>query len=74
MRFPPGRVFLSAGQVRALADRHRGVGFDQLLLVESAVGAQADFRYRIFNADGGEVGRLLRALPLQAFLHSVAPF
>ena len=40
--------------VRALADRHFGVGFDQLLLVEkSATGA--DFRYRIWNGDGGEV-------------------
>jgi diaminopimelate epimerase len=50
-------VFLSAGQVRALADRHRGVGFDQLLLVEAASAPDADFRYRIFNADGGEVGQ-----------------
>ena len=50
-------VFLSAAQVRALADRHRGVGFDQLLLVEAASTPAADFRYRIFNADGGEVGQ-----------------
>lgn len=50
-------VSLSAGQVRALADRHRGVGFDQLLLVEAARTQEADFRYRIFNADGGEVGQ-----------------
>lgn len=41
--------------VRALADRHRGIGFDQLLLVERAQDDKADFRYRIFNADGGEV-------------------
>ncbi|HEX7054424.1 MAG TPA: diaminopimelate epimerase [Burkholderiales bacterium] len=46
---------LSAAQVRALADRHRGIGFDQLLVVERPRAALADFRYRIFNADGGEV-------------------
>ena len=46
---------LSAAQVRALADRHRGIGFDQLLVVERASSTGADFRYRIFNADGGEV-------------------
>ena len=50
-------VSLSAAQVRALADRHLGVGFDQLLLVEAATTPDADFRYRIFNADGGEVGQ-----------------
>ena len=50
-------VELSAAQVRSLADRHRGVGFDQLLLVEVAATAAADFRYRIYNADGGEVGQ-----------------
>ena len=50
-------VDLSGDQVRALADRHFGIGFDQLLLVEAAVAGDADFRYRIFNADGGEVGQ-----------------
>ena len=50
-------VDLSSTQVRALADRHTGIGFDQLLLVESAQGTDADFRYRIFNSDGGEVGQ-----------------
>ena len=48
------RVELSPQQVRALADRRFGVGCDQVLLVERARG-DADFRYRIFNADGGEV-------------------
>ena len=48
-------VDLGAGQVRAIADRHFGVGCDQLLLVEASDDAAADFRYRIFNADGGEV-------------------
>ena len=37
-----------------LADRHFGIGCDQILLIEKAVG-NADFKYRIFNADGGEV-------------------
>ncbi len=50
-------VDLSPEQVRQLADRHLGIGCDQLLLVEAATGEQADFRYRIFNADGGEVGQ-----------------
>ncbi|SFP35357.1 diaminopimelate epimerase [Nitrosomonas cryotolerans] len=47
-------VSLSLEQVRLLADRHFGIGCDQVLLVEKAIG-DADFRYRIFNADGGEV-------------------
>lgn len=41
--------------VKRLADRHEGIGFDQLLIVESYTGEEADFRYRIFNADGSEV-------------------
>ena len=48
-------VELDAARVRAIADRHFGVGCDQILLVEPAPDARADFRYRIFNADGGEV-------------------
>ena len=48
------RVALSPAQLRLLADRRFGVGCDQVLLVEKATG-DADFRYRIFNADGGEV-------------------
>lgn len=50
-------VKLSPEQIRLLADRHFGVGCDQVLLVESAHQAHADFRYRIFNADGGEVAQ-----------------
>ena len=46
---------LTATQLRFLADRHFGVGCDQILLVEKATRADVDFRYRIFNADGGEV-------------------
>jgi diaminopimelate epimerase len=49
------RLELSAAQVRALADRHFGVGADQLLLVEKPTIEGVDFRYRIFNCDGGEV-------------------
>lgn len=39
----------------AWSQRHTGIGFDQLLLIESAQTPKADFRYRIFNADGSEV-------------------
>ena len=46
---------LSAKQIRQWGDRHTGVGFDQLLLVEPPSTPDADFRYRIFNADGSEV-------------------
>jgi diaminopimelate epimerase len=49
------QVDLTPAQIRQIADRHFGVGCDQLLLVESYAGEDADFRYRIFNADGGEV-------------------
>jgi len=48
-------IELSPEQLRLLADRHFGVGCDQILLVEKAGSKEADFRYRIFNADGGEV-------------------
>lgn len=48
-------VHLSHQQIRQIADRHFGIGCDQLLLVEKPTVADADFRYRIFNADGGEV-------------------
>ena len=48
-------IQLSSDQVRWLADRHFGVGCDQLLVVEPARTPGVDFRYRIFNADGGEV-------------------
>ena len=48
-------ISLTPEQIRRLADRHFGVGFDQLLLVEAAQQADVDFNYRIFNADGSEV-------------------
>jgi diaminopimelate epimerase len=46
---------LTQVQIRKIADRHLGVGCDQILVVERPRAAGADFRYRIFNADGGEV-------------------
>ena len=46
---------LTPAQIRALADRRFGVGCDQVLVVERPVRHDTDFRYRIFNADGGEV-------------------
>jgi diaminopimelate epimerase len=49
------QVSLTPEQVRYLADRRHGVGCDQILLVEKPHSADVDFRYRIFNADGGEV-------------------
>ena len=48
-------VSLSPEQLCYLADRHFGVGCDQILLVEKPTQPGIDFRYRIFNADGGEV-------------------
>ena len=49
------KVELNSRQFRFIADRHFGVGCDQILVVEKPSGKEADFRYRIFNADGGEV-------------------
>ncbi|ABI58781.1 diaminopimelate epimerase [Nitrosomonas eutropha] len=51
---PASLTFLDPATIRRLADRHFGIGFDQLLIVEQAREG-GDFRYRIFNADGGEV-------------------
>ncbi len=48
-------VTLNPEQCRRIADRHFGVGCDQILLVEKPTRDDVDFRYRIFNADGGEV-------------------
>ncbi len=50
-------VNLSPEQIRFMADRHFGIGFDQLLLVEKPESVNANFKYRIFNADGGEVSQ-----------------
>lgn len=48
---------LDAAGIRRLADRHLGIGFDQMLVVEPARNRDTDFYYRIFNADGGEVSQ-----------------
>lgn len=48
-------INLDAAQIKFIADRHFGIGCDQLLLVEKTQQSNVDFRYRIFNADGGEV-------------------
>jgi diaminopimelate epimerase len=48
-------VSLSREQIRYIADRHFGIGCDQLLMVERPTVDNVDFRYRIFNADGSEV-------------------
>ena len=49
------RAYLDHLTIQRLADRHFGVGFDQLLIVEPPDVPNADFKYRIFNADGSEV-------------------
>lgn len=49
------QINFSTEQWCALADRRFGIGADQILVVEAAPSADLDFRYRIFNADGGEV-------------------
>jgi diaminopimelate epimerase len=63
------RIDLDSGQLRKLADRHFGVGCDQILLVEPAQRPDVDFRYRIFNADGGEVEQCGNGA--RCFLHFV---
>ncbi len=49
------KVRLTPEKIRQLSDRHFGIGCDQLLLVEAPDNPDVDFRYRIFNSDGGEV-------------------
>ena len=49
------RLMLTPERIRALADRHFGIGCDQVLVVEPPPTPQADFAYRIYNSDGGEV-------------------
>ena len=45
----------TAEHVNAWSNRHTGIGFDQLLVIETSENERCDFKYRIFNADGGEV-------------------
>jgi len=52
-----GDVCLSTDEIRKLSDRRFGIGFDQLLMVESSSLKDTDFRYVIFNADGSEVNQ-----------------
>ena len=50
-------LFFPEDVIKKLADRHRGIGFDQLLVVEPPYDPELDFHYRIFNADGSEVAQ-----------------
>jgi diaminopimelate epimerase len=51
------RIALSPKKIRFMANRHTGIGFDQMLVVEQTSQPNVDFKYRIFNADGTEVGQ-----------------
>lgn len=60
-------------QIQQWANRHTGIGFDQLLLIEKPKTQRADFFYRIFNADGSEVGQCGNgARCLALFFHETA--
>lgn len=50
-------VVLTQGQIRDIADRYTGIGFDQLIILQRATNPAADIMYRVFNADGGEGGQ-----------------
>ena len=52
-----GDISLSIEEIRKLSDRRVGIGFDQLLMVESATSKEVDFKYVIFNANGSEVSQ-----------------
>lgn len=51
------QISLTSKQIQLLADRNFGIGCDQLLMVEKPISDNADFKYRIFNADGSEVAQ-----------------
>lgn len=56
--YSPGRpCSLTSAQIQQMANRRLGIGFDQLLVIESPQQPDVDFHYRIFNADGVEVGQ-----------------
>ncbi|MBT8388839.1 MAG: diaminopimelate epimerase, partial [Altererythrobacter sp.] len=55
----------------AIADRRKGIGCDQLILLENCAEPDADFRMRIFNSDGGEVEACGNAARAVALLHGV---
>ena len=48
---------LSAQQIKEFSNRNFGIGFDQLLIIEKSIHPNAEFKYRIFNADGEEVNQ-----------------
>ena len=48
---------LSGQQIRKFSNRNFGIGFDQLLIIEKSTHSNAEFKYRIFNADGEEVNQ-----------------
>ncbi len=50
------KVALDTSRVRAIADRHKGVGFDQLVVLEQPADKSADVYFRFLNADGSEAG------------------
>ncbi|ODN42917.1 diaminopimelate epimerase [Piscirickettsia litoralis] len=69
-------IKLNTSQLRKLSDRKRGIGCDQILIVAPAQSADHDFYYRIFNANGKEVGQcgngarcLMRFIHEQGFSH-----
>jgi diaminopimelate epimerase len=51
------KLSLTAETIRNLANRHTGVGFDQCLVIETSQNPHVNFFYRIYNADGSEVGQ-----------------
>lgn len=53
------KIALTAEQIRLMADRHYGIGYDQLLLVERSTHQDIDFAYRIFNSDATESGQCI---------------
>ena len=55
VEWPKGRPPPTPEIVRSWSDRRRGVGFDQLMMIDSERPAAGDVSYRVFNADGGEV-------------------
>jgi diaminopimelate epimerase len=55
LELPPGVPFPTAAQWQALSDRHRGIGFDQAVVIYPSRRTDTDVFYRIVNADGGEV-------------------
>ncbi|MFB6357953.1 MAG: diaminopimelate epimerase, partial [Thiohalorhabdaceae bacterium] len=64
-------VTLNRERIRAISDRRFGIGCDQVLVVEPTERSDVDFRYRIYNADGGEVAQCGNgARCVAAFIHA----